>query len=331
MTLGKQAKDRAFGAVATQGLTRRCVSMALLATVIAAVGSVSLPARALDPEDEEGWEERLPPGTRQMWDVEYAHPDGIPLQLDLLIPPSPRPVPLIIWIHGGGWNSGSRKDMPAVPLLQDGYAVASIDYRLSDVATFPAQIHDAKAAVRFLRANAKRFGLDPDHFGVWGESAGGHLAALLGVTSGKKALEGDEGITGVSSRVQAVADWYGPVDLANIAVGRLHKSMTKQQLDDIITQLLGKSPHDDRRLAARASPITYVTRGAPPFFVMHGDEDEVVPLHQSVLLVSALREAGTEVEFRVLKGAGHSGEDFFSPQAIERVRAFFDQYLKADR
>src|SRR5690606_30588174 len=125
----------------------------------------------------------LPRGTDVKLDVVYARPDGRPLKLDLYVPRHRRPVPLIIWIHGGGWSEGGKDDPPALPLLYARYAVASIEYRLSGRAQFPAQIHDVKAAVRFLRANAGRYRLDPDRFGVWGESAGGHLAALLGLTS----------------------------------------------------------------------------------------------------------------------------------------------------
>src|SRR5574338_458156 len=161
-------------------------------------------------------EPRLPPGAHELRNVEFAKPDGIALHLDLYLPANARNAPLVIWIHGGGWADGDKDNPPGLSLLKHGYALASVEYRLTDRAPFPAQIHDVKAAVRFLRANAARFGLDPERFGAWGESAGGHLAALLGTTSVRGELEGDEGVTGVSSRVQAVCDWYGPTDLLKI-------------------------------------------------------------------------------------------------------------------
>ena len=152
----------------------------------------------------------------------YASVEGTDLKLDLFIPEKAEgPMPLVVWIHGGGWRSGSKENCRALGLTEYGFAVASINYRLTDVAMFPAQIHDCKAAIRFLRANAKQHRIDPNRIGVWGSSAGAHLAALMGVTNGNKEVEGNIGkYTQTSSDVQAVCDWCGPTDFMTMPVNR---------------------------------------------------------------------------------------------------------------
>jgi len=226
-------------------------------------------------------QDSMPPGTRQELNLVYAQPEGARLRLDLYVPQSNQPVPLIIWVHGGSWYTGDKGDPPALPLLKDGYAVASVEYRYSTDAKFPAQIYDVKAAVRFLRANAARFGLDPNRFGAWGESAGGHLVALLGTTSVHGELEGKEGVTGVSSRVQAVCDWYGPTDLLKINAQMPDGAGNYDDPGSPVSLLLGGPAPRNRKKARQANPIKYVTWGAPPFFIMHGDVDDIVPIEQS--------------------------------------------------
>ncbi len=168
------------------------------AAALAAVLLAGLSALAVEPDKK---------------DLEYG-PHGVGNRLDLYLPPkADAPTPLVIWIHGGGWEAGNKDNPPGLGLLKKGYALASINYRLSQEAKFPAQIEDCKAAIRFLRANAKKYNLDPDHFGVWGASAGGHLVALLGTTGGVKELEGDGPNKEESSAVQAVVDWFGPTDM----------------------------------------------------------------------------------------------------------------------
>jgi acetyl esterase/lipase len=209
--------------------------------------------------------------------------------------------------------------------LQRGYAVASIEYRLSPEAKWPAQIFDCKAAVRFLRANAKRYNLDPGRFGVWGDSAGGHLAAMVGVSGGVKELEGDLGNPGVSSSVQAVCDWYGPTDLTVI-------QKTPNNAVGPVSQLIGGPIAENLEKARTASPINYVTRNTPAFLIMHGDQDETVPINQSELLNEALQKAGAWVKFVRVQGAKHGGPDFAgfnNPTILTMIEQFFDEHLQA--
>jgi acetyl esterase/lipase len=234
---------------------------------------------------------------------------------------------LIIWIHGGGWEKGDKENPPAVFLTTRGYAVASINYRLSNEAHFPAQIHDCKAAIRWLRGNAKRYNLDADHFGVWGGSAGGHLVALLGTTGAEKQLEGSVGsFSAMSSRVQAVCDWFGPTDLERLA--EFKSSMRGLSPDypmQMVCKLFGTSISKIKAPAAKANPTKYVSANSAPFLIMHGDKDNLVPLEQSELLSDALRRAGVDVTFRVVPGAGHEIKDRSSFGAVEQ---FFDKNLK---
>lgn len=276
-----------------------------------------------------GTDPGLPAGTRTLRDLEFARPRGRPLHLDLFVPPGEQLVPLVLWIHGGGWMQFSKTDgVQALGLLSHGYAVASTDYRLSSEAIFPAQIHDVKAAVRYLRANAAGFGLDPERFGVWGESAGGHLAALLGTTSVCCELEGEEGVTGVSSRVQAVVDLYGPTDLLQRKAQTPEGAQDPEAPDSSSARLLGGPPSRRPERARQANPIIYVTKGAPPFLVVHGDADDLVPLGQSELLVAALRATGAEVDFMLIKGGGHGGEAFQDTAILAAIRAFLDRHMK---
>lgn len=242
---------------------------------------------------------------RILRDIDYAEVDGTSLRLDLYLPdPRPsEPVPLVLWVHGGGWRAGSKQPTYAPDTLGEDYAVASVDYRLSDVALFPAQIHDVKAAVRFLRANADRFGIDPDRFGAWGSSAGGHLVALLGVTCDDEALEGTVGNhLDQSSCVQAVCDFYGPTDFSALPDQRGENARRPMAED----QLIGGSVEDLEDLAALASPIAHVSADDPPFLIMHGSDDGTVPVEQSIAFDAALRAAGVDSTLLVVEGAGHS-------------------------
>jgi len=302
----------------------RLVAVVFGITIAACLAACQIPAQADDPD--------VPPGTRQLRNLEYARPDGTPLRLDLYVPPSDGPLPLIIWVHGGGWMEGSKdEEFEALPLVWHGFAVASVNYRLSDQAVFPAQIHDVKAAVRFLRANAARFGLDPDRFGAWGESAGGHLVALLGTTSVHGELEGNEGVTGVSSRVQAVFDWYGPTDLLQRQAQTPKGSPNADAAGSTDSRLLGGPAPRNRELAQQANPITYVTPGVPPFLIVHGDADTLVPIGQSQLLVQALRRVNAPVQFIVVKGGQHGGDDYFSGDLYGEVQSFFDRHVKGGK
>ncbi|HEX2726571.1 MAG TPA: alpha/beta hydrolase, partial [Beijerinckiaceae bacterium] len=261
-----------------------------------------------------------------------AHPDLVygragekELMLDLYVPAGGK-APLVVWIHGGAWRQGSRRNPQAMYLTERGYAVASIGYRLSQEAIFPAQIHDCKAAIRWLRANAARYGYDASRIGAWGPSAGGHLAALLGTSGGVKELEGDGGNASQSSRVQAVVDFFGPTDLP--AMARFPSNLDHAAADSPESQLIGGKVGDSLEKAALANPIRYITKDDPPFLILHGDKDMTVPINQSELLEKALREAGVPVTYRVMQGAGHGGPAFTAPEVREQVASFFDEHIR---
>ena len=211
-------------------------------------------------------------------DLEYVAGGHARNKLDLYLPAkADHPLPVIVWIHGGGWSAGGKEDCPAVSFVTKGYAVASINYRFSQHALFPAQIEDCKAAIRWLRANAKRYNLDAGHVGVWGASAGGHLVALLGTTGDMKKLEGTGGNLDQSSRVQCVVDWFGPTDFAKMGGWQ-------DKPDSPMALLIGGPVRDRQELATKANPITYINKNSAPFLIMHGEEDKLVPMNQSQLL-----------------------------------------------
>ena len=215
---------------------------------------------------------------------------------------------------------------PALQFTSEGYAVAHVGYRLSGEAKFPAQIHDCKAAVRWLRANAEKYELDPDKFIAWGASAGGHLAALLGTTGGVKDLEGTVNDLKQSSRVQGVVDWFGPTDLL-----RMNETESDRRHDapnSAESKLIGGPLLENKDKAAKASPTTYVSKDAPPFLIMHGEYDLEVPIRQSEILAGALERAGVEVTFIPIKAAGHG---FAGLEAIDRVREFLKHCLNTEK
>ena len=277
----------------------------------------------------------LPAGVTAMKNVVYAEVGSRALKIDLFLPANDAdkpatPRPIVLWIHGGGWEGGSKERAPGTELLRRGYVVASVEYRLSGVAPFPAQIYDCKGAVRWLRAHAAEYGIDPNRVGVWGASAGGHLAALLGTTAGMKDLEGDVGGNlNQSSRVQAVVDWFGPTDLVSISVPGDPKNPDTKQLSDVgrtvVERFLGGSLADKRSTYELASPITHVSADDAPTLIMHGDADPLVPLSQSKSLETRLKAAKVPVELDVIKGAGHGS---LGPTATARVADWFDEYLK---
>jgi acetyl esterase/lipase len=260
--------------------------------------------------------------------VPYAAIPGIrPLEFDLYLPPSGDRVPVVVFLHGGGWRVGSRhaagpayrgaSPTPFERAAQAGIAVASVDYRLSGEATWPAQLHDAKAAVRWLRSRADELGIDPGRIAAWGESAGGHLAELLGLVT-DPALEGDVGIVGTSSAVSVVVAWYAPSDVAAVA-----SDLGADPLDPATreAQLLGAPAPEVPDLAAQASPISHVSPDAPPFLLLHGHADRLIPCAQSERLYDALVEAGVEAELDLYEDADHMwlGSAEAAEKAIDRT------------
>jgi acetyl esterase/lipase len=246
-------------------------------------------------------------------------------KLDLFLPRGGKNLPLVIRIHGGAWLGGSKEGEWPNDYVRYGYAVARINYRLSQHAIFPAQIEDCKAAVRYLRANAQKYNLDPNRFGVWGASAGGHLVALLGTTGDVNEFDVGENLS-VSSRVQAVADYFGPTDFLQIEAHKLPNSMVHNSPDSPESKLIGGPIQENREKVTKANPITYVTKNAPPFLIVHGDTDPLVPHHQSELLEDALKKAGVPVTFYTVKGGGHGG--FRDPNVPKLTRDFFEKTLK---
>lgn len=272
----------------------------------------------------------LPKGVEALRDIEYAKVDEHSLLLDIYRPEKiEQPLPVIVWIHGGGWRGGSRTICRALPMSGQGYAVVSIDYRLSGQASFPAQIHDCKAAIRWIRAHARKYGFDPERIGVWGSSAGGHLAALLGTTGDMKEMEGTVGGNlEYSSRVQAVCDFFGPTDLTRIRE-ILVDSERAEHAHNVVEQLLGGPVQENMAKAKAASPALHVTKNASPFLIVHGEQDPTVPLRQSELLADALRQTGVEVTLHVVKGGGHGiGGEFGRPAIEAMITAFLDKHLK---
>jgi acetyl esterase/lipase len=272
---------------------------------------------------------QLPAGITAKRDVQYV-PDGGPRRtLDVYFPEkSDKPLPLVVWIHGGAWRGGSKDRTPALPLLAEGFAVASVTYRFSQDAPFPAQIEDCKAAIRWLRAHAKELHIDPARIGVWGSSAGGHLVAMLGTAGDMKEWDKGENLS-ESSRVQAVCDWFGPAELLTMGAQSGPDSRIPHDAPDSPeAKLVGGPLQDNKDKALAASPLTYVSADDPPFLIMHGDRDALVPLQQSVDLQAALKKAGVDSTLRTLEGSGHGDGGFRDPASFDAVKDFFIRTLK---
>ncbi len=271
------------------------------------------------------WESRLPAGTIAHRDVAYVANGHERQKLDLFLPKDGTNLPIIINIHGGAFKMGSKEQGVPTEYLAQGYAVASINYRLSQHAKFPAQIEDCKAAVRWLRAHASEYRLDPNHFAAWGASAGGNLAAMLGTTGDTKEFDIGANLD-QTSRVQAVVDYFGPTDFLQMDAHRLPNGQVHDAANSPESELIGGAIQDNKAKTAKANPITYVTTGDPPFLICHGDQDPLVPHHQSELLEAALKKASVPVTFYTVKGAGHGG--FKDPKVPEMTREFLAKHLK---
>ena len=296
-----------------------------LTAVLILAGSIPTPVQVNKASQQRKRGPNVPEGTRILRDLAYV-PDGHERQkLDLYLPEQNEdaaPLPLIVWVHGGAWLAGSKESCPSARFLRQGYAASSINYRLSQHAIFPAQIEDCKAAIRFLRANAEKYNIDPNHIGVWGASAGGHLVALLGTAGDVKQFDKGPNLH-VSSRVQAVCDFFGPTDFTKMS--SFESSMNHDAPDSPEAQLVGGPIQENQEACKRANPITYVSKDDPPFLICHGDKDMLVPHNQSVLLNAALIKAGVSVKFHTVKSGGHG---FRNPEVDRMVQEFFDKHLK---
>ncbi|HEV3344532.1 MAG TPA: alpha/beta hydrolase fold domain-containing protein [Pirellulales bacterium] len=273
---------------------------------------------------------RLPSNVRGEFDLSYAG-DKAHQKLDLLLPKEPAvegPLPVIVYIHGGAWRGGSKREGIAFlnPSVAGGkYVGATIDYRLSQEAAWPAQIHDCKAAVRWLRRNAKKYNLDPQRIGVIGASAGGHLAAMLGTSGNIERLEGKVGDNlDETSRVSCVVDEYGPSEL--LAMSEFPSDIEHDSPDSPESRLVGGPIQQRKDVAKSASPITYVSSDDPPFLLIHGTDDPVVPYDQSERFLAALQEEGVDALLIKVQGGGHGA--FRSAELDRRIRLFFDKHLR---
>jgi len=276
--------------------------------------------------------------TRKWLDLAYAATSEAQ-KLDVYLPEHGEgPFPVILSVHGGAFKGGDKRDGQVIPMLaglKRGYAVVSINYRLSGQAVWPAQIHDCKAAVRWLRAHAAAYKLDGDRIAAWGGSAGGHLAAMLGTSGGVEALEDlTLGNPHHSSRVQAVVDWFGPTNFLRmdeqLQASQVENPQVHAVPDSPESELLGANLDDAPELVGQADPGTYVSDDDPPFLIQHGLEDHLVPYQGSVLLARQLGTAlGWErVSLELFPATGHGGPPFGSEQNLERVFGFLDAHLR---
>jgi acetyl esterase/lipase len=229
-------------------------------------------------------------------DIQYAtSAAGEPLRLDLYKPDAAGPAPLIVWVHGGAWENGNKTAMPLEPIIERGFAVASLDFSPASKAPFPGQIHEIKAAIRFLRAGARQYGYDASRIGIAGASSGAHLAAVVGTSNGHGELEGALGDhDNESSSVHAIVSYFAK---------------------------------DAEPLARLASPVFQVDRSDPPLLLFHGDQDPQMPINQSHELEGAYEQQGVPVDFIVAHGAAHGGDAFYSPANVEHVVTFLRAQL----
>lgn len=262
-------------------------------------------------------------------DLEYARVGEQSLALDLFLPDG-KPAGLVVYVHGGGWRSGSKLDCPIRGLRNKGLAVASVDYRLSGFAKFPAAVHDIKAAIRFLRTSSEKFGYPSDKIAIAGSSAGGHLAALVGLSEGSPSLEGGIGEhVGVSSRVCGIISFFGASNLNTILAQSTEFGL--QMRVPALTLLLGGLPQEKPELTALASPVTHVDAGDPPVLLFHGDADPQMPPQQSEELVDVCKKAGVPVALHVLPGSKHGGSEFYDATRMELVVEFLKQTMDSPR
>ena len=287
----------------------------LLSLALAALAWCCVPGRAAEMKQ-----------TNVVRDVPFANAGDVALKLDLHLPTTSPRSPIIVWVHGGAWRSGSKASMPLGKLVAAGYAVASVDYRLSTQAKFPAQIHDIKAAIRFVRGHGADWKLPTNHIVIAGDSAGGHLAALVGVSNGHAELEGTLGEDRKqSSAVQGILSFYGGANLTTIL-----KQSTPHGLNvrvPALDLLLGGQPEAVPELARLASPVFHVDRSDPPLLLLHGDQDPQMPINQAHELMGAYKKLNLPAHLEVVHGAAHGGAAFYDAERMVIVKAFLERHF----
>jgi len=266
----------------------------------------------------------VPEDARVLLDLPYVE-NGHPRQkLDLYLPAQPKG-PLLVWIHGGGWQAGTKDKPPGLALVKNGVAVASLEYRFSQDAIFPAQIEDCKAAIRWLRAHAKEYGYREDLFAGWGASAGGHLVALLAVTGKTKDFDVGANLDR-SSAIQCGIDWFGPTDFPAYDPDLPTAMVQRENPDSVLAKLLGGPVSQKLELAKRASPITWVTKDAAPLLIMQGTKDPLVPPDQSQRFYDKLKAAGADATLDIIEGAGHGGPQFVTEEKLKMIFTFLTKH-----
>ena len=267
---------------------------------------------------------------REQRDLVFAVVDGKTLALDLYLPDTAE-ASLVVWVHGGAWNGGTKASVPKAlvqALLTERMAVASVDFRQASEARFPAQIHDIKAAIRFLRAKAASYGYRTDKVAIAGSSSGAHLAALVGVTNGHPHLEGTVGDhREQSSSVHAIVSYFGASNLTTILAQSTPFGVNMRR--PALERLLGALPDQAPELAALASPVAHVDAADPPLFLLHGDQDPQMPIKQSHELHGAYAKLKIDVHFQVVHDAAHGGMVFYSPEHLRPVVAFLQRTVAA--
>lgn len=256
----------------------------------------------------------------ELKDVIYATVGGKALALDLYLPANVKSPPLIVWVHGGAWRVGDKTQYPK-PLVEQGFALASLDFRQSTEARFPAMVHDIKAAIRFLRAKSADYGYRTERIAISGASSGGHLAALVGLTNGNKELEGTLGDhLNQSSSVQAIVSYFGASNLTSIIAQSTPFGLNVRR--PALDLLLGDQPDKVPALAQLASPVLHVNKSSPPLLMLHGDQDPQMPVNQSLELEGAYKKLGLDVTLDIVYGAGHAGKEFYAPEHLQRTTQF---------
>ena len=262
---------------------------------------------------------------REYKDIVYAKVGSKNLAMDIFIPAGISTPPLLVWVHGGAWRSGSKESVPPA-FIGNGFAVASLDFRQSTEAPFPAAVHDIKAAIRFLRAKAQEYGYKGDRIAIGGASSGGHLAALVGVTNGNAQLEGDIGDqTNQSSSVQGIVDYYGASNLMTILAQSTPHGLSVRK--PALELFLGALPENVVELAELASPVIHVDQNDPPLLLIHGDQDPQMPINQSHELEGKYSALNLDVSFDVVHGGFHGGEIFYSGKHLAIMWAFLHRIL----